>query len=438
MKSLFDFEGVCSCGKAHTSTVKNVLVGAGTISLLPEEMAKLNIKKAFILADENTYNVAGETVTRGLKSKNISYAKYVFGKERVVPDENAVGSAVMHFDISCDGIIAIGSGVINDIGKILSDITGKPYIVVATAPSMDGYASATSSMERSGLKVSVNSRCPDVIIGDTDILKNAPLHMMKSGLGDMVAKYISICEWRIAHIVLNEYYCEEIANLIRSALKKCVDNAEGLLKRDEKAVEAVFEGLVIGGIAMAYAGVSRPASGGEHYISHIWDMRGLEFNQPTELHGIQCAYATYLTAGIYENIKNTRPDKKKALEYAEKFDFQNWGNELRNFLGKGAEVMIAQEEREKKYCPKLHKERLDVIIEKWDEIVEVIREEVPNMGFIRDLFKKAGLPDNCDEIGIDKKILPMSFKSSKDIREKYGLSRLLWDLGTIDEIADSL
>ena len=79
MKSLFDFEGVCSCGKAHTSTVKNVLVGAGTISLLPEEMAKLNIKKAFILADENTYNVAGETVTRGLKSKNISYAKYVFG-----------------------------------------------------------------------------------------------------------------------------------------------------------------------------------------------------------------------------------------------------------------------------------------------------------------------------------------------------------------------
>lgn len=87
---------------------------------------------------------------------------------------------------------------------------------------------------------------------------------------------------------------------------------------------------------------------------------------------------------------------------------------------------------------KIFKERLDVIIEKWDKIVEVIREEVPNMGFIRDLFKKAGLPDNCEEIGIDKKILPMSFKSSKDIREKYGLSRLLWDLGTIDEIADSL
>ena len=84
---------------------------------------------------------------------------------------------------------------------------------------MDGYASATSSMTRDGLKVSINTKAADVIIGDTDILKNAPLKMLRAGLGDMIAKYVSICEWRIASVITGEYYCEEVAQLIRDALR---------------------------------------------------------------------------------------------------------------------------------------------------------------------------------------------------------------------------
>ena len=103
----------------------------------------------------------------------------------------------------------------------------------------------------------------------------------------MLAKYVSICEWRIANLITGEYYCETIAQMVRTALKKCVDNAEGLLKRDEEAIKAVFEGLIIGGVAMSYAGVSRPASGVEHYFSHVWDMRALEFGTNMDLHGIQ-------------------------------------------------------------------------------------------------------------------------------------------------------
>ena len=204
----------------------------------------------------------------------------------------------MHFDKSCDVVVGVGSGVINDVCKILSNATGNPYIIVGTAPSMDGYASATSSMSRDGVKVSLNSRCADVIIGDTDILKTAPDHMLRSGLGDMLAKFVSIAEWRIAHLITGEYYCEEVAQLIRTALKKCVDNAEGLLKREDAAVEAVFEGLVIGGVAMAYAGTSRPASGVEHYISHVLDMRGMEFGTPVDLHGTQCAVGTLIAVKL--------------------------------------------------------------------------------------------------------------------------------------------
>ena len=63
---------------------------------------------------------------------------------------------------------------------------------------------------------------------------------------------------------------------------------KGISKQYERT-QAVFDGLVIGGIAMAYAGVSHPASGVEHYFSHVWDMRGLEFGTKVDLHGIQCA-----------------------------------------------------------------------------------------------------------------------------------------------------
>ena len=198
-------DGLCVCGKYHTATLEELVVGSGVIGRLPEFVKKYGAKKPFLLADVNTFAAAGEQVCAALSGAGIVFGQYVFPQTHLEPDEAAVGSAFMHLDPDCDLIVGIGSGVINDIGKILSRVTGKRYIIVATAPSMDGYASATSSMSRDGLKVSLNSRCPDVIIGDLDVLKNAPEHMLRSGLGDMLAKFVSIAEWRIANIITGEY-----------------------------------------------------------------------------------------------------------------------------------------------------------------------------------------------------------------------------------------
>ena len=216
-----------------------------------------------------------------------------------------------------------------------------------------------------------------MIIGDIDVLKAAPIHMLKSGLGDMLAKYISIAEWRIAKEITGEYYCERVAELIRIALKRCVDNADGLLKREDEAVKAVFEGLVIGGVAMAFAGVSRPASGVEHYFSHVWDMRGLEFGSKVDLHGIQCAVATHIAAGLYEKVLDITPDKEKALAYAKAFDYSAWAKELQVFLGSAADTMIALEAKEQKYSVEKHQARLEIILEKWDTLCQIIRDEIP-------------------------------------------------------------
>lgn len=424
---------VCACGKVHKFDTR-VISGKGVLLQLAEAAAGFGADKVFVLSDPNTYAAAGEQVCSILEQAGLPYVSFVLAEGKPEPDEHSVGSVFLHWDAKCDLIVAVGSGVINDIGKILSHVTGKPYIIVATAPSMDGYASATSSMERGGLKVSVPSRAPDVIIGDSDVLCKAPLKLMRAGLGDMLAKYISICEWRIAKLLLDEYYCEDIAQLVRDALKRCTDNAKGLMDRDEEAVMAVFDGLVLGGIAMNYAGISRPASGGEHYISHVVDMRGAALHTPVELHGLQCAIGTLICARIYENVKNRTPDREKALAYVAAFDRDAHNAMLRDLLGAGAETMIAQEDKEGKYNKTTHPARLEKIIAHWDDILAIIEEEVPFATQIENLLDTIGAPKTFSEIGTEDMLLPNIFAASKDIRDKYVLPRLCWDLGILEEI----
>lgn len=428
----------CPCGRAHSAAIDEVIVGKGVLSRLPELVQKYGAARPFVLADRNTFSAAGEAVCALLERAGLAYSKYVFPQTALEPDEHAVGAAVMHFDPRCDLVIGVGSGVINDIGKILSNISGRKYIIVGTAPSMDGYASATSSMSMDGLKTSLNSRCADVIIGDVDILKHAPMHMLQSGLGDMLAKYVSIAEWRIAHLITGEYYCEAVAGLIRGALKKCVDHAAGLLNREEDAVQAVFEGLVIGGVAMAYAGVSRPASGVEHYFSHVWDMRGLEFGTPVDLHGIQCAKATVQAVKLYEYVANIRPDREKARAFVEAFDYEAWSRELKDFLGHSADSMIALERKEGKYDKKAHQARFARIEENWDAILQIIREELPPYDELLRLMDTIGISPELERLGVDRACARQTFRATKDIRDKYVLSRLAWDLGIQEELCGIL
>ena len=373
-----------------------------------------------------------------VENEKVKIVKCIFQEDTLEPDKHSVGRAIMYYEADCDMVIGVGSGVINDISKIVANVAGKPYIIVGTAPSMDGYASATSSMTRDGLKISLPSKCADVIIGDLDVLCNAPMKMMASGLGDMLAKYVSICEWRIANLITGEYYCEDIAQLVREALKRCTDNADGLLKRDKEAVKAVFEGLVIGGVAMAYAGVSRPASGVEHYFSHVWDMRGVEFGIPVDFHGIQCAMATYHAVKLYEAVKNQKPNFEKASAYVAAFDQAAWEQTLREFLGKSSEAMIALEKKEGKYRIDTHPARFNIIAENWDRILQIMDEELPSSEEIEKLLDTIGISKDLSAIGVDTECARTTFKATKDIRDKYVLSRLAWDLGILDELAGQI
>lgn len=421
----------CACGKIHDAGFDRMNVGSGAVGTVAREVIRLGGTRVFLLSDENTVKVGGERVAGLLAAAGIPVKSCVLPAS-VEPDEAGVLAAKGRFDPACDLVLAVGSGVVNDIGKCVAFDAGVPYVVVATAPSMDGYASGSAAMVVNGLKVSLPRRSADVLIGDTDLLATAPDEMLIAGLGDMIAKYVSIAEWRISHLVTGEYYCERVAAAVREALATCVKNAKGLLSRDPAAIEAVFEGLVLSGAAMNYAGLSRPASGVEHYFSHIWDMRGLAFGTPVALHGIQCAVGTLCAASVYDALLEVKPDKDQALRSVKAFDRNAYFKELRAFVGPGADAMIEAEARDGKYDPQKHEARLRVLLDNWDEIRSIIREEIPRANEIRSLLSSLGAPQTPEAIGQKRSELPLTFAATRDVRDKYVLSRLVWDLGLTD------
>ena len=254
----------CSCGMRHAMHVKYLDISSGASDKAADAVKALGCSHPYMLCDRNTYAALGKKVASLLSDAGIEYLLHIIPTkdgENLEPSEYAVGSALLSYDENCDLILAVGSGVINDTGRVLAAKLKLPQLTAGTAPSMDGYASASSSMIVNNVKQTLPLKAPEGLILDTGILSQAPMKMLCAGLGDMLGKYTALCEWKLAVLFRGEHYCEEIAALMKNSLDKVMSNAKGLKSRDKKAVEAVTEGLVNSGIAMAFLGNSRPASG---------------------------------------------------------------------------------------------------------------------------------------------------------------------------------
>jgi len=428
----------CECGKHHVCELQYLKIGRGAVKHVPDMIAAMHKRRPFVVCDGNTYAVAGAKVCEILTAAGIEHACYIIPGDRISPAEWETGSLIMHFDPRCDMLLAIGSGVINDICKVAAHAIGIPSAVVGTGPSMDGYASNSSSMEVNHVKVSLYNHCPVGILLDTEILAQAPMRMLWAGLGDMVAKYVAICEWRIANLVIGEYYCESIAQIMRAAMKKIVGAADGIARRDPDAIQSIAEGLVLAGIGMAYAQVSRPASGLEHYFSHMWEMMALERSKPYDLHGIQVGIGTVLSLKLYRKLREVRPDRAKAEAHMRAFDAAAWEAQVRRIFGKTAGEILEIEARTQKNDPAKHAQRLDRIIENWDGILKIINEELPDYDALYKLMAATGMPMRPSEIGVPMEDVVDAFIGARDVRDKYLSCSLLWDLGLTEEFAEYL
>lgn len=291
----------CACGKSHKVDIQAIRVGSGVMQELPGILRDLGASHIFLVADNYTYEAAGRQVEQLLDQAGLSYHKRVFQTETpLVPNEYALGSVLAAMTSQDDMLLAVGSGTLNDVTKYVSARTGIPYVIAATAPSMDGYASTVAPTILDGFKTTLPAVYPAAIVADVDILKDAPMPMLTAGFGDIIGKFTSLADWRLSHQLNGEYYCPEVAGVIEAAVETCAANAKALAQREPQAIRAVTEALILSGLAMGMVGVSRPASGAEHQMAHYWEMDALRRGEEHPLHGNAVGVGTVLAASLYE------------------------------------------------------------------------------------------------------------------------------------------
>ncbi|MBQ9085694.1 MAG: sn-glycerol-1-phosphate dehydrogenase [Clostridia bacterium] len=324
----------CNCAMGeHRAPLEGYEISSGAIQKLPEILKDYH--RVYMVADRNTYRAAGEQVEQILKENGMFHQSLVLDDEVVLPNAQTLGKIILYandlgaksdiFQYSPlpDLILAVGSGTINDSCRLASYRMGLPYAVVGTAPSMDGYASAGTPFLHDGTKSTIQGTTPKYIIGDLDILKEAPYDMMLAGIGDMFGKYTGMLDWELARDYSGEYFCEKIKADVIEATNKCLENGYKLRDRDPECVKNVMEGFLVTGLGMAFTGNSRPASGSEHIVAHAWELADVEAGKPPHLHGLEVCEATRLIAIMYKMLLQETEDahlKELIEKYIPYFD----------------------------------------------------------------------------------------------------------------------
>jgi len=368
----------CSCGTEHCFPMEYFSFGKNALSGIVSAASPYRDKKIFLFADHNTDRIAGQRVRKILEENDFDVQYYVFPKEEhdLFPDETSLGRILINMRRETGLFIGIGSGVINDLGKYASFLTGIPHMILATAPSMDGYVSSSSSVTCEGKKLSIPTVLPVAVIGDTDILKNAPLDMIQSGYGDILGKLTALADWKLAEIVAGEYYCETTAEFVSKSVSELLEQTDGIQERNDRTVDSLIRSLVVGGVAMSIVGLSRPASGAEHMLSHYWEMDFHKRGLPIQFHGTKVGIATPVIAEVFKKMEDCLPDAVKSL--------------------------------------------------------------IPSPNTCRNYLLRAGLPLSPEDVGVDRDLFVRSLREAHVVRNRYSVLRLAVETGRIEQIAEEL
>ena len=401
---------------SHKCPIDHVIIGEDALTHLPsitKEYASI-----LLVADKNTYPVCGEAVHNVIKNK-ISDVLVYQTEGILVPDETAISELESHVTDATDLIIGVGSGVINDLCKIVSFKKGLRYFIVATAPSMDGYASKGSALILGGMKVTLNADVPKAIIADTRVLASAPFEMIQAGYGDIIGKYSCLNDWRLSALVYREYICDFVMNATYETVERTVSLADGIKNRDENAIGALMEALVAVGILMAYVDSSRPASGSEHHLSHYFEIVGIERGEDYLPHGIDVCFSAIETAKIREKLLAI----KDILAYEYNFDRADYENNVRRIYGGVADEVIALQDKMKWY----NIDRVAVYREKWAEIKEILS-DCPTSAEMLALCEKVGL-NYADFYSLyGEKKIAVALLYAKDLKDRYTVLWMNYDL----------
>lgn len=246
-----------------------------------------------IVADANTHDALGSRIASALPHASVVILDAPKADQACVDD-------LLETCRHADALIAVGAGTINDLVKFASHLRQSPCAVFATAPSMNGFVTATASISQDGEKLSLRATPPRGAFFDLGVLAAAPKRLILAGVGDSLCRSTAELDWRLSHALFDTPFLETpfaIQAADEAALLARIDElADGKLD----AMEALVQLLVLGGLGMLIAGNSHPGSQGEHLISHYVDM--LCRPHPGSLHGEQVGVATCTMAALQQGI----------------------------------------------------------------------------------------------------------------------------------------
>lgn len=430
---------------ASASTTKHLVLGTDVF----EKGAKLigdlfPDRPAMLIADETTFAIAGRDLTDALVAADHPVATPVIfpADPELRPDIKNV-EHIRRSLLDADGPvvpIAVGSGTINDLVKRASFEADLPYVVVGTAASMDGYTSSGAAVIDDGVKQTIECPAPVAVIADLDILCDAPVAMTASGYGDLVGKVTAGADWLIADALGVEPIIPDVWELVQGPLKEMIANSDRFRRGEPAAVEQLFYGLVMTGLAIQFAGSTRPASGSEHQFSHLWEMRGLEHDGGFVSHGFKVGLGSIFSTALYERLLER--DLTTLDVDATVANWPTWTETAHRIKALDEHPAVVERELEEcraKYIPAedLHA-RLELLKTQWLELRMKLRDQLLPIDELRTLLAGGGCPTTPEQIGLSRKQMRSSYADARLIRRRYTVYDLAYETGIYDELVDEL
>lgn len=211
-----------------------------------------------------------------------------------------------------EAVIGIGGGRTIDSTKYAATLAGIPMVSVATNLSHDGICSPTASLEHDKGKGSFGVTMPIAVIVDLDYVRAAPQRLVRAGVGDVVSNLSAVDDWMLAGRENGEPIDRLALTLARTAAEALVHQPESI--ESDEFLTVLAEGLVLSGMAMSFAGSSRPASGGDHEILHAIDHLYPGTANHGELAGIGAAFCYHLRARFLQEGERRLADVIRCLE----------------------------------------------------------------------------------------------------------------------------
>lgn len=426
---------------ASASDTRRVAVRSGALADAGPVFAELfPDQAAMIVADEMTYAVAGTAVESSLRRAGHDVTSAIVLP--AVPPPHAeyeqVGPIARALRQNRATAIAVGSGTINDLAKLASHETGRSYMVVATAASMDGYAAFGAAITRDGFKQTMSCPAPRGVVADVDVLVRAPYNLTASGFGDLIGKITAGADWLLADAVGAEPLDRGIWSMVQAAVREVVAEPARLAAREPAAIERLFMCLVMSGLAMQAARSSRPASGSEHQFSHLWEMSGLPPGVDAS-HGFKVGIGTVAVAALYERILVRDLDRAPREVSSRWPSLAQMEAEIRGTHADPAFADQAVAQSRAKYVSAAQLEtRLCALRERWPALREQLRAQLLPASELRRTLAAAGCPADPREIGIDMARLRASYVAARQIRSRYTVLDFAVETGTLESSLDEL